>query len=775
MANPGQRWQTRLDGRGFTTTPDGASWTWGLELLSYGFEGAQRTVETPLAVNAEGARVAYDWDETLEEWYVNDGRGLEHGYTVHERPEGGESAGPLQLHLAVRGDLEPAVNTDGRGVRFLDDAGISVLTYTGLVVFDADGTHLDASLARRAGGLVLSVDERAARYPLTIDPVAQQAYLKASNTDADDRFGVSVAISGNTVVVGANGESSSATGVDGDQGINSAAAAGAAYVFVRTAGVWSQQAYLKASNAEAFDRFGSSVAISGDTIVVGAQFEGSAATGVDGDQSDNSAAQSGAVYVFVRSADVWSQQAYIKASNTDVVDNFGWSVAVSGDTIVVGSPNEESAATGIDGDQSDNSTRATGAVYVFVRHAGAWSQHAYLKGSNTGRDDSFGSSVAVDSDTIVVGTHREDSAATGIDGDQSDNSVAAAGAAYVFVRNAGTWSQQAYLKASNTDAIDSFGWSVAISGDTIVVSAPDEDSGATGIDGDQGDNSASRAGAAYVFVRNAGAWSQQAYLKASNAEWNDKFGHCVAISDDTIVVSALAEEGAASGVDGDQSDNSANDAGAAYVFVRNAGVWSQQTYLKASNPEVSDYFGWAVAVDGGTVVVTTYHEDSAATGIDGDQSDNSAENAGAAYVFDLTPACDVTYDTIAAWPPKVSIAGNGVQDLAIVGGCGRAGEIYYVIGNLSGTTPATPIGGVLVPLAYDFWFDFTFLYPNTVIAGSVGIFDATGYAEAKVTLPPKALDPDYVGAVFHHAWVSFDQVTFDTTGVSNAVSLELVP
>jgi hypothetical protein len=235
-------------------------------------------------------------------------------------------------------------------------------------------------------------------------------------------------------------------------------------------------------------------------VVVGAFGEGSAATGVNGDQSDNSATFAGAAYVFVRTGTAWSQQAYLKASNTNFGDQFGASVAISGDTIVVGANLEDSAATGVNGNQADNSAGGAGAAYVFVRSGAVWSQQAYLKASNTNGGDLFGSSVDISGDTIVVGATDEDSGATGVNGNQADESATFAGAAYVFVRTGTTWTQQAYLKASNTDASDGFGTSVAISGDTVVVAAPYEDSSATGINGNQTDNSRSSAGATYVFT-----------------------------------------------------------------------------------------------------------------------------------------------------------------------------------------------------------------------------------------------------------------------------------
>jgi len=170
-----------------------------------------------------------------------------------------------------------------------------------------------------------------------------------------------------------------------------------------------QQAYLKASNTDSLDGFGFSVAISGDTVVVGAAGEDGVATGINGDQSNNSAQRSGAVYVFTRSGTSWSQQAYLKASNTDSSDNFGISVAISGDTVVVGANGEASNATGVNGDQDDNSAAGAGAAYVFTRNGTVWSQQAYLKASNTGGGDEFGQAVAIYDNTLVVGAHLEDS------------------------------------------------------------------------------------------------------------------------------------------------------------------------------------------------------------------------------------------------------------------------------------------------------------------------------------------------------------------------------
>jgi trimeric autotransporter adhesin len=346
----------------------------------------------------------------------------------------------------------------------------------------------------------------AATAPPLLDPLAQHAYLKASNTGPGDQFGYAVAMSGDTLVIGAYGEDSSAAGVDGDQADNAASSSGAAYVFVRNGSTWSQQAYLKASNAGANDLFGYSVGVADDTIVVGAFMEDSSAAGVNGDQANNGANGSGAAYVFVRDGTIWTQQAYLKASNTGMGDWFGWSVAISGDTVLVGALREDSGATGVNGDQSGSGAIDSGAVYVFVRNGSTWSQQAYLKPSNTDIHDEFGYSVAASGDTILIGASDEDSSATGVDGDQGNDGAPSAGAAFIFVRTGAAWTQQAYLKASNTGAEDFFGISVAISGDTALVGAFNEDGSATGVNGDQGSNGAVESGAAYVFVRNGAIW-----------------------------------------------------------------------------------------------------------------------------------------------------------------------------------------------------------------------------------------------------------------------------
>ncbi len=302
---------------------------------------------------------------------------------------------------------------------------------------------------------------------------------------------------------------------------------------------------------------------------------------------------------------------------------------------------EDSAATGINGNQTSNAAKDSGAVYVFTRTGTTWRQQAYVKASNTGGGDYFGTSVALSADgsTLAAGAYSEDSAATGISGDQTSHAAADSGAVYVFTRTGTTWSQQAYVKASNTGGGDGFGISVALSADgsTLAVGACQEDSAATGINGDQTSDAAQTSGAVYVFTRTGATWSQQAYVKASNTGGGDVFGISVALSANgsTLAVGALGEDSAATGISGDQTSNAPPGSGAVYVFTRTGTTWRQQAYVKASNTGAIDIFGSSVALsaDGSTLAVGACREDSAATGINGDQTSNAAGDSGAVYVY----------------------------------------------------------------------------------------------------------------------------------------------
>ena len=473
------------------------------------------------------------------------------------------------------------------------------------------------------------------------------AYLKASNTDMNDNFSYSVSISsdGNTLAVSAPYEDSSATGIGGNQDSDATSESGAVYVFTRSGGTWSQQAYIKASNTETNDNFGYSISLSsdGNTLAVGAPYEDSNATGVGGDDADNSTANSGAVYVFTRSGGTWGQHAYIKASNNGSNDHFGSAVSLSSDgsTLAVGSDAEDSNATGLNGDQTNNTLNNSGAVYVFRNSSGTWSQEAYVKASNPGIGDNFGFSISLssDGDTLAVGAPYEDSSATGVGGNTSDNSAEDSGAVYVFTYSGSSWGQQAYIKASNTGDYDDFGYAISLSsdGNTLAVGADYEGSNATGINGNQNNEDAMSSGAAYVFTRSGSTWSQQAYIKASNTAADDNFGGALSLSADgnTLAVGAPYEDSNATDLAGDDLDNSVADSGAIYLFTRSGTTWSQQTYLKASNTGIEDWFGFSLSIsgDGNSLAVGAVNENSNATGVEGDESDATALGSGAVFIY----------------------------------------------------------------------------------------------------------------------------------------------
>ncbi len=461
-------------------------------------------------------------------------------------------------------------------------------------------------------------------------PITQQAYVKASNSGMNDQFGWpggGIAIAGDTLVVGAPKEDSSAKGVDGDQGDGldptpmnrmDGFDSGAAYVFWRYGTGWAQQAYLKSTDTASYDLFGRAVAVSGDTVVV-------SAAGAKGKQ--DGVPFVGAVYVFVREGTTWRQQARLTVPGSDDYTRFGASVAISGDTLVIGAESEKRGGAKAGGEE----ILMAGAAYVFVRDGGKWSQQARLEASNAKYKLHFGGTVAVSGDTLIVGAIGDNSASGGVNGDQSDQSVVSAGAAYVFMREGTKWSQQAYLKAPKPGEFDEFGTSVAVSGDTAVV-------GATGVKagdakpGNKGDDRDDGPGAAFVFVRADGKWSGQASLIPPNFEGGEEFGCSVAISGEHLVVGAKQTR--------DRSDKQRNHPGAAHVFTRKDNTWDRGTPITASNPENGDLFGGSVAIAADTVAVGAAGEDGFARGINAkqDKQNNGNSSSGAAYVFVMSGA-----------------------------------------------------------------------------------------------------------------------------------------
>ena len=383
---------------------------------------------------------------------------------------------------------------------------------------------------------------------------------------------------------------------------------GAVYVFTRVEGVWTQAAKLTASDGAAYDNFGISVAVDGDTNTV--------VVGAPGD--DGAGADSGSVYVFVKPSGGWgtsTETAKLTASDGAALDNFGYSAAVDGDTVLVGAYQ----------DDEENDLADSGSAYIFVKPVGGWvatSTAAKLTASDGADDDWFGVSVALDGDTAVIGAPGDDD--RGID----------SGSAYVFVKPFGTaWTATstaaAKLTADDGAAGDSFGYSVAVDGDTAVIGAYQDD--------DNGDDS----GAAYVFTRNSGVWDNGVKLTADDGEAGDNFGFSVAVDVYTVVVGAYQHDP----IDPD-SLSYLLDAGAAYVFTWDSnGEWSQKKKLTDEDGEAGDWFGYSVAVDSaahtalvgaGSAHVLDIHDWESVPGIEGQlPTEHTVENLFNGRVYDI--------------------------------------------------------------------------------------------------------------------------------------------
>lgn len=454
------------------------------------------------------------------------------------------------------------------------------------------------------------------RYTITVNRTAdviERSYEKAELPDSGDQYGASLAVSGDYIAIGAPGESSADPENPSD---DSALKSGGVFMLRREGASWMPDGYLKASNPGSLDLFGARVALDGDALVVGAPGEASA----DGDDpSDNGARDSGAAYVYRRGADGWEFEAYLKAFNPDALDKFGTSVAISGDTIAVGATGESSASADT---PESNDVPDSGAVYIFERADGAWTQTAYLKVGNRGVGDKLGASAALRGDILVVGATGESSANIG---DPSDDSAADSGAVYVFERVEQGWSESDYLKAGSISASDGFGASVALLDKTLIVGAPGEDSGSPG---NPSDNTVDDSGAAYVFFQSESGWLERAYLKAGNLGQGDGFGSAVALSDGIVAVGAKRESSASA----DESDSRVVEgSGAAYVFLGAEATWTQAAFLKTVPAEANDEFATSIALENGLLVVGAAGEDSS---VRVSPYDNAAPESGAAYIFE---------------------------------------------------------------------------------------------------------------------------------------------
>jgi hypothetical protein len=424
----------------------------------------------------------------------------------------------------------------------------------------------------------------------------QAAKLTASTAQQGDEFGWSVAISGDTAVVGCYLD---------DQ---AASQAGAAFIYERTPGGWVQTQKLIASDAAGSDLFGSAVAISGDTVAVTAP-----------NKKVGSLTQAGAAYLFVRTQNGWVESGKIVSNDPSWLGGFGDDVHLWGDgRLIVGKRQDGQIAA------------YSGAAYVFDRQGALWIQTAKLKASDAKEADTFGESVCVEGDVALIGAAFVDVAG-----------VKNAGAAYLFEFTPSGWVETQKLTASDGWTEDRFGWSVVISGATALIGAIACDVGAM------------NTGAAYIFNREQSGWVEKQKLTALHPAANDFFGFSVAIDGELAIVGAEAD--------------GPIDAGAAYAFKRSGSSWSRIGKLLAKKGSESDLMGRSVGISGATAIVSAHADDHACPF-------NLNCNSGAAYVFELAPTA-AQYGSCATGAPCGNIdnhggCANSTGEGAIFGACG---------------------------------------------------------------------------------------------------------
>ncbi len=394
-----------------------------------------------------------------------------------------------------------------------------------------------------------------------VSPEAESARLMVADGTQNAQFGTSVAMDGDTIIVGAPEARNAVNTIQG-----------AAYIFVRNGAVWTQQAKLvpPTDNVSASYNFGSSVALDGDTAIVGSHFE-----------NIGSNLNQGAAYVFVRNGTSWTMEQKLTASDGMSGSQFGYSVAIDGNTVLIGAFRHRT------------SNIEKGVAYIFTRVNNTWIQQAQLTDNNGNISNRFGFSVALDSNTVIIGAPS---------GNNETN--IANGVVCVFTGSGASWTQQTRLTASDARGDEWFGTSVDIDGDSVVVGARYGFGGSSA-------NSPIGSGSAYVFTRNESNWTQQQKFTAPNSVF---FGNSVSISGDTLII-------------GSPNDPiGTNDLqGSAYVFVRSNNQWIRQSRLISSANTISDKFGTSVSVNGNKFIV-------GAPGFDNETN----LNQGAAYFF-ITP------------------------------------------------------------------------------------------------------------------------------------------
>jgi hypothetical protein len=473
--------------------------------------------------------------------------------------------------------------------------------------------------------------------PVQLNGFVQQAQLVATDGEGSDQLAKTVALSGDTVLVGAPGDN---VGANANQG--------SAYVFRRNGSTWTQEAQLLAADGLAGDAFGIAVALDGDVAVVGSSFDDKAI-----------GSNAGSVYVFRRSGTTWTFEQKLTPSDPQPNDRFGSAVSIQGNTILVGAPLKD---IGANPDQ--------GGVYAFKFASSVWSQQPLITAANGAASDEFGTSVAFTGGSSVVG-------APGRTGQR--------GTAYVYTTDGLTWTLQQELTSNTLAEFDRFGNAVALNGETALIGAP------------QG--LLSRQGTAFVFTRAAAVWTEQAQLSANDGAADDGFGAAVALVGDTALVGAPTDDG---GV-----NDQVFDQGAGYVFVRTGTNWAQQNKLAITDGAEDDQAGIAVAVSATHAVLGVWLKDI-----------GQSVDQGAAFVFNVTcqsiligPGALAAGTPNAAYSQQLTASGGtapyafelssgGLPQGITLAGNGLLAGTTALAGNFNFTVKATDANGCFNTRAY---------------------------------------------------------------------------
>lgn len=468
--------------------------------------------------------------------------------------------------------------------------------------------------------------------PDDLPPYNNQIIIKSPDPDQEDRLGYfhqiasaqTLDVSGNFMAVGAPDEDSSSIGIGGDFNNNDLINSGAVYIYEKINGVWNFHSYIKASNPQARAQFGKSIAMWNDLLVIGAPREHSNANTVNGDQLNENAPESGAVYIFRNVGNAWVQEAYLKASNNKTKNNFGTSVDVHNNRIVVGADGEDD--TGVDGN-GDFELFSSGAAYVFEHDGANWFQSAYLKADHVNQGDFFGTSVSIFDETIVIGARLEDSDAVGVDGLISNNQSNASGAAYIFTLNNNAWTQEVYIKPTHNQDRQMFGTKVAIWENTVAVSAPNEFSDFYGINGDASNlarhANSTNIGTVYIYQNINNKWYHTHYVKTPSS--SSAFGSGLDLKNDQLVIGSPFAT----------TRDDPQVRGGVFVYQKDQNQqWQLSHEIYGVNTEANDFFGGQVSISENQIMTSAFGNDSQEPGIGADDLDNSASDSGVIYILE---------------------------------------------------------------------------------------------------------------------------------------------